>query len=138
MYYTVGRAPGHWSLTPCGTTHPRHWARCDPRVVLCHHGPSFDDDGMETGDNRVLAYFGLLAGSRLLTRVDLCDVDDSYRPGEVVVTLHANDTAFLSPNGDVTIMYAVTTVRSSDLQSTVHVVEDHGAAMDLLATACLP
>ena len=138
MYYTIGRAPGHWRLTPCSTTHPRHWTTCDPRVVVCHHGPAFDDDGIEMGDNRVLAYFGLLAGSRLLNRVDLIDVDDTYRLGELVVTLHLNDSSFLDPKGVVTTAYAVTWVRSSDLQCTVAVVEDRETAIELFATACLP
>jgi hypothetical protein len=100
-----------WPLLESAVLH-RSTEPCGAAVFACHHGVDGDAPDHDMGDNRVLAYLSLLAGTSLLRHVDMVDVDDvEFNPGDRVINLYENSALFHV--ADVLTQVFVVTVHDS-------------------------
>lgn len=93
-------------LVRCRGRHPQTMRVCDPHVFACHD--EFCPLGEDGAQNPVLAYIGMLRGTRLLALVDLSDVDGIYQCGERIIELHGSAGAFTTGSTDPITLYTVT------------------------------
>lgn len=86
-------------LDSCRGSHPQLMWRCPIGAVACHAGTFPDEVDIFQDPNRILVFADQLRGTSLVKRVDLHEVDPTYKEGSQVVTMHKNDELFLDGRG---------------------------------------